>query len=210
MQKQRKITSVFGIVHPFYTKGYGDAKGLLARWKSIVDRVAWDPKAALYISPTHDTESQEKLIAYANKKIPKNRLIIIKGEMGLLGIGPTIKPRISKNARFFPCGEFLSYRDDSIGCVGSYSRLFAKEAGISPERVIPMADLSIGAARNWGFIDPKKLKSMNLKEKKEIHKGLERSFKEALSYPVKLPQTKRLEELRGFCTLPRDKWRRKR
>lgn len=219
--EKEKINNLYGLIHPFYgfdiarsNKKYSEkeAKEMMQRYKNLVDRIAWDKNAALIIDPSKSKKEKE-LFEYAIKKIPKERLIFdrknsIEEVKNTHKQKEKLREKIDKKANLLLCGE------KTEACVINQGFFLMDEMKILKKNVIIMPDISVtwkekGESRIP--ITPSKLKKMTIKEKEKILKEIK---KEAVRSNLHLPQTRqqqeKLDELRGFSTLPKNKLRRRR
>ena len=200
--EKEKIKNLFGLIHPFYgfdiarsNKKYSEkeAKEMMERYKSLVDRVAHDPEAALIIDPSKSKKEKE-LFEYALKKIPKERLIFdrknsIEEAKNTHKQKEKLMKKMDKKANLLLCGEKTEV------CVINQGYFLMDDMKILKENVRIMPDLSVtweGKGTPYkkikveeikGKIDtehflgepksktpktPSKLKKMTVKEKERI------------------------------------------
>jgi len=226
MVEKSKIKSVFGIIHPFYTAGYTpleESKELLMKWKDLVDRVAHDPSAALvinYISENPLTKKelfqdqlQKELIDYTRHRVPENRLLLDKEpkktqedvQFNKEGIRQKFAGKLSKNARLFLGGEYLN------ACVQDGGKILAKEAKIRKTALMP--DQSVLFANLFrGNLTPSRMRKIDINDKKQLFKNVRTDYKRNYG-KVLIPTNQRLQNKldnkRGFSSLPREQWPKK-
>lgn len=231
------IHPFWGLTEPKAMRKYSKKQSIemMEKWKALVDRVKGDNNAVLYIEPVRNEESAE-LLKYAYSQMPRNR-IIVNVEYGSLSKAKLIREQINNlrkmtnaKTKLFLCGERTEI------CVQDRGMKLAKE--IKVKKPYLMTDLSVTWTGKEGkrtremyalersklkkdSIDKIRIESSRLIPKfpdklkispKQRQKILDRF--EMQSAHIKVPSTKRkqvvLDNARGFCTIPREKWQKKR